>query len=513
MNKEIGTVIERRDPFKKYSLSFEDVKKVAKEGVVISVSRTLPSDIYTPVLAYLQLTQGDSSPSFLLESVEGGERIGRYSYIGISPEAGIKVKDNEISEFRNNSEFTRTGDKPIDPLREIEEKVNKVIVKTSDLPPFVGGYVGYLGYEVASTFEEKVPRTNKDVLNIPDAALFNFDSVIAFDHVKHELKVISNIDVLNLNELEKQYKEATLKIDQIVDKIHSPIRFEKSTKSQSFTRNEAKSNFAKEDYKKAIGKIKKYIIAGDVMQVVLSQRWERETKAKPFDIYRALSRVNPSPFMVYFDYKDFQIIGASPELLVKVEDGNISTWPIAGTRPRGKTLEEDKKLGDELQNDEKEKAEHIMLVDLSRNDVGRVSVPGTVKVTRLKEIELFSHVMHMTSEVRGQLAHDRKSLDALRSTFPAGTVSGAPKIRAMQIIDELETEQRGPYAGVIGYVSYNGNIEKAITIRTMVYKDGIVYVQAGGGIVYDSDPEEEFKETQRKAAGSLRAIDLAEEEY
>ena len=523
MNRERGTVIEIRGFAKKYSLSLEEVKKIAKEGVVIPVYRTLPSDLYTPVLAYLQLLgekpRAEESPafnffpSFLLESVEGGERIGRYSYIGISPNEGIVVRDNEISELKNDGTVsTQKTDKSIDPLKVIQDKVSKTIVKTPGLPPFVGGYVGYIGYEIINSFEPTVPKSNPDVLGIPEAVLFNYDNVIVFDHVRNELKVVGNIHVEDVGNLERQYQETTSKIDQIVDRIHSPILFETKKESSIMTGN-AKSNFEKEEYIGAIKRIKEYIVAGDVIQVVMSQRWARKTEAEPFSLYRALRRVNPSPFMVYFNFGDFQIIGASPELLLKVEDKDISTWPIAGTRPRGSTPEEDERLAEELKKDEKENAEHIMLVDLGRNDIGRVSVPGTVKVPRLKEVERFSHVMHLTSEVQGRLSDKYTSLDALRSAFPAGTVSGASKIRAMQIIAELEREKRGAYAGAMGYVSYDGDLEMAITIRTVVFKDGTAYIQAGGGIVYDSDPETEWDETVRKAAASLRAIDLAEEEY
>lgn len=525
MNRETETIrIERREPPKNYSLSLEEFKKVAKEGVVIPIYRTIFSDLDTPISTYLKLAEENKrgkeneesrfSPLFLLESVEGGERIGRYSYIGISPKEGIVVKGDEISELKNDGTVsTQKTDKPIDPLKAIQDKVRKSIVKTPGLPPFVGGFIGYLGYEVGSAFETTVPKSNPDVIKIPDAMLFNFDSVVEFDHVRHELKVIGNINVEHLIDLERQYYETTSKIDQIVDRINSPIRFESKKSKESIVHNAEQSNFEKEEYIKAIEKIKEYIIAGDVIQVVISQRWARKTNAEPFSLYRALRRINPSPFMVYFDFGDFQIIGASPELLLKVEDGNITTWPIAGTRPRGQTPEDDERLAEELKKDEKENAEHNMLLDLGRNDVGLVSAPGTVKVTRLKEVERFSHVMHLTSEVQGRLSDKYTSLDALRSAFPAGTVSGAPKIRAMQIIDEIEPEKRGAYAGALGYVSYDGNLEMAITIRTMVFKEGVAYIQAGGGIVYDSDPNTEWDETVRKAAASLRAIDLAEEEY
>ena len=524
MKREIETTrIERRDSSKRYSLSLEEVGKIAKEGVVIPVYRTLPSDLYTPVLTYLQLLGEkprkeenpafDFSPSFLLESVEGGERIGRYSYIGISPNEGIVVRDNEISELKNDGKVSpQKTDKSIDPLKVIQNKVSKTIVRTPGLPPFVGGYVGDMGYEVINSFETTVPKSNPDTLGIPEAVLFNYDNVIVFDHVRNELKVVGNIHVEDLNDVEKQYEETTSKIDQIVDRLHSPILFE-SKKSTDNVRGDAQSNFEKEEYIRAIKRIKEYIVAGDVIQVVMSQRWARKTEADPFSLYRALRRINPSPFMVYFNFGNFQIIGASPELLLKVEDRNISTWPIAGTRPRGQTPEEDERLAEELKNDPKENAEHNMLVDLGRNDVGRVSVTGTVKVPRLKEVGRFSHVMHMTSEVRGRLSDEYTSLDAWRTVFAASTVSCAPKIWEIHIINELEREKRGAYAGAMGYVSYDGDLEMAITIRTLVFKDGTAYIQAGGGIVYDSNPNTEWEETVSKSKASLRAIDLAEEEY
>lgn len=355
--------------------------------------------------------------------------------------------------------------------------------------------------------------SNPDVLGVPDAMLFNYDSVIAFDHVKNELKVIGNIYSDGLDDIESCFRETTARIDEIVNRIQAPMPFIEGNSEARVNHQAVKPNFEKEAYLEAIEKAKEYISAGDIIQVVISQRFARKTDASPFSLYRALRRVNPSPFMAYFDYGDFQIIGASPELLLKVEEGVITTCPIAGTRRRGKTPEEDEELAEELKNNEKEQAEHRMLLDLGRNDVGRVSAPGTVRVPRVMEVERFSDVMHLASEVQGEISDQHTSLDALRSVFPAGTLSGAPKIRAMQIIDELEQEKRGPYGGAIGYISYNGNLEMAITIRTMVFKDGTAYVQAGGGIVYDSEPEAEFEETIIKAQGSMRAINLAEKEY
>lgn len=528
MNREFEQqpmVIERRESNKKYSLNLEEVRKVAKEGTVVPIFRTLPSDLDTPVSAYLKLSQekrvGQENKvdrffrSFLLESVMGGESVGRYSYIGINPKEGVIVTANEISTLNSDGTVSTQNGERIDPLKAIQEKVSKTVVKTAGVPPFSGGYVGYLGYEVVSAFERTVPKSNPDVLGIPEAMLFNFDNIIVFDHARNELKIVGNINVDDAGDLDSQYREVTSKIDAIVDRIHTPVVVEtKNTKKETVDK-QVKSNFGKEEYMAKIRRIREYLEAGDAIQVVLSQRWARKTNADPFAIYRALRRVNPSPFMVYFDMGDFKVIGASPELLLKVENRSVSTWPIAGTRARGKTIEEDARLEEELRTNEKERAEHVMLVDLGRNDVGRISLPGTVKVPKLMEVSKYSNVMHLASEVTGKLADNYTPLDAQRSIFPAGTVSGAPKIRAMQIIDELETEQRGAYAGEMGYISYDGDLEMAITIRTIVFdgKTKTAYIQAGGGIVFDSDPEAEYEETIAKSKGSLRAIDLAEEEY
>ena len=526
MSREVEQpiVIERREPKKKYSLSLEEVRQRAKEGIVIPIYRTLPSDLDTPVTAYLKLSSDNRrggedeavgfSPSILLESIVGGERVGRYSYICTNPKEGIRVTANQIStlNYRDGTVTTQSGER-IDPLKAIQEKVKRKVDRTVGVPPFSGGYVGYLGYEVASAFEEKVPKSNPDVLRVPEAMLFDFDNVVVFDNVRNELKIVGNIDVGDLSDLDSRYQETTSKIDEIANRMNRPITVKTKTSEEKVGDRSIRSNFTKEEYMNVVRKIIEYIEAGDVIQVVNSQRWKRETSADPFSIYSALRRFNPSPFMAYFDFGDFQIIAASPELLLKVENGHMITNPIAGTRPRGKTQEEDEHLAKELQENEKENAEHNMLLDLGRNDIGRVAKPGTVTVPRIKEVERFATVMHLTSEVQGDLQDKYTSLDALRSVFPAGTVSGAPKIRAMQIINEVEKEQRGPYAGVIGYVDYSGNLEMAITIRTMVFIDGIVYIQAGGGIVYDSGPEAEHKETVDKSQGSLRAIVLAEEEY
>ncbi|TSC88028.1 MAG: anthranilate synthase component I [Microgenomates group bacterium Gr01-1014_7] len=477
----------------------------------------MAANFYTPAGVYLGLVSVESAendpkqPSFLLESIERGDSLGRYSYIGVGPKAGVVLRDGEISHHNRDGTVSRLSNASKDPLAVIREEVSRPTVKIPRLSPFTGGYVGYLGYEMISIFEPKVSVSNPDVLGVPDAMLFNYDHIIAFDHARNEINVIGNIHVNG--DLEEQYQQTTAAIDQIIDRIKSRPPMIMREQEIELEHQSAQSNFEHSKYLEAVEKAREYVSAGDVIQVVISQRFARKTEADPFSLYCALRMINPSPFMTYLDYGDFQIIGASPELLLRVNEGTVTTNPIAGTRPVVTAEEENKRLEEELSNNEKEKAEHRMLVDLGRNDVGRVSAPGTVRVPELMKIKRFSHVMHIASEVQGQLADQYFSLDALRSTFPAGTLSGAPKIRAMQIIDELEPEKRGPYGGVMGYIAYNGNVEMAITIRTMVYKDGIAYVQAGGGIVYDSVPEEEFIETINKAKASMRAIDVAEEEY
>ena len=332
------------------------------------------------------------------------------------------------------------------------------------------------------------------------------DTILAFDHVTHKIKIISHI---HLNgDIEVQYNQAVQKIKRLVDRLMQPLYPDDPSENPS-TPVDFSSNFSKEDFETGVSKAKEHIYAGDVIQVVLSQRLAQATDASPFSIYRSLRCVNPSPYMYYLQLGDFHIVGASPELLVRVEDGIVSTHPIAGTRPRGKNAAQDLTMEEELRTDEKERAEHIMLVDLGRNDIGRVSVPGTVEVTQLMDVERYSHVMHLVSHVQGKLKEDVSSFDALRACFPAGTVSGAPKIRAMEIIAELETDKRGPYAGAVGYFDFSGNLDTAITIRTIVIKDGIAYIQAGGGIVADSIPEMEYEESLNKARALLTAISQA----
>ncbi|HXY74718.1 MAG TPA: anthranilate synthase component I, partial [Dehalococcoidales bacterium] len=453
------------------------------------VYREIVADLDTPVSAFLKINR--NGDSFLLESVEGGERMARYSFIGTDPYKILKTNSTDN----------------LDPLPAIENELKKYrIAVVAGLPKFCGGAVGYLSYEVASRWE-KLPSPSKDTLGVLESFFMFVDTVLIFDHVTHKIKVLSHVHTEG--DIERAYHDAVVRIERLVERLHLPLP-QPSRKVPQSSGN-LSSNFTRKDFENTVVKIKEYIAAGEAIQVVPSQRLSQPIDAEPFEIYRALRSINPSPYMFYFDLTDFQIIGASPEILVRVENGTVATRPLAGTRPRGLTPEEDVKLEQELKADEKERAEHIMLVDLGRNDIGRVAEPGTVQVSDLMQVERYSHVMHLVTHVQGKLRKDMTAFDALRACFPAGTVSGAPKIRAMQIIAEFEPEKRGPYAGAVGYFSFNGNMDMAIAIRTMVLKDGIARVQAGGGVVYDSEPAREYEESMNKAKGLLKAIGQAEQ--
>ncbi|MBI2304015.1 MAG: anthranilate synthase component I [Chloroflexi bacterium] len=450
------------------------------------------ADLETPVSAFLKTSRGDYS--FLLESVEGGERLARYSFIGTEPYLVLKTGSPEVG---------TVGDG--DPLPLVAEELGKYrVARSPDLPPFHGGAVGYMAYEVAGHFEA-LPSPELDPLALPQAVFMFTDTLLVFDHLKHKIKVVSHVP-LDGN-TRQSYLQAVEKIEDLVQRLAQPLptRLVHQKPSRQVT-----SNMTKAEYEAMVQRAKEYIYAGDIIQVVLSLRLALSTSAHPFDIYRALRTINPSPYMYYLTLKDCTIVGASPELLVRAEGGVVATHPIAGTRPRGADAATDLALEEELRGDEKEQAEHIMLVDLGRNDIGRVSQPGTVTVPQLMDVERYSHVMHLVSHVEGKLRSDMTPLDALRACFPAGTVSGAPKIRAMEIIAELEPDKRGPYAGAVGYLSFSGNLDTAITIRTIVIKDGVAYVQAGAGIVADSVPEREHQESLNKAQALLRAIQEAE---
>jgi len=475
-----------------YYPTLEEIKKYKGDGNLVPICREIVADLETPVSAFLKVNRGGYS--FLLESVEGGQRLARYSFIGTEPYAVLTTK----------------GEDKADPLPPIAKELNKYkIVPVGDLPRFCGGAVGYLAYETINRFEE-LPSPDHDPLGLPESLFMFVDTMLVFDHVTHKIKVLSHVHLDG--DIEKAYQKAVDKIDNLVARLSQPLQPNQhnAVVSHPISSYKLSSNFSKEEFETSVLKIKQYITDGEAIQVVLSQRLSQRTDIAPFEIYRALRTINPSPYMFFLDFTDFHIIGASPEILVRVEDGLVMTRPLAGTRPRGKNQIEDTMLEQELRSDEKERAEHIMLVDLGRNDIGRVSEPGTVEVSDLMDVERYSHVMHLVTHVQGRLRHDMTAFDALQACFPAGTVAGAPKIRAMEIIAELEPEKRGPYAGAVGYFSFSGNMDMAIAIRTMVMKKGIAYVQAGGGIVYDSIPEREYEESMNKARALLKSIDQAE---
>ncbi len=475
-----------------YYPTLDEVRRLKEYGNLVPVYREIMADLETPVSAYLKIARGNHS--FLLESVEGGERLGRYSFIGTEP-----------------SLILRTGNEnPVDPLLLVEKEFSPFhLVPVAGLPRFHGGMVGYLGYEVARYFE-RLPSPDLDPLGLPESMLMMVDTLLVFDHLTHKIKVVSHAHLDG--DIETAYLQATDKIDRLVERLRQTLPPEAAPAVPS-SGSPVSSNLSQAEFESRVSQAKDYIYAGDIIQVVLSQRLAKPTNAPPFAIYRALRSINPSPYMYYLHMGDFHIVGASPELLVQVEDGTVSNHPIAGTRPRGKDAAQDTALEEELKGDEKERAEHIMLVDLGRNDIGRISEPGTVEVTQLMDVERYSHVMHLVSHVQGRLREGISPLNALRACFPAGTVSGAPKIRAMEIIAELERDKRGPYAGAVGYFDFSGNLDTAIGIRTIVIKNDIAYVQAGSGIVADSIPEREYQESLSKAQALLTAIEKAEASY
>ena len=429
-----------------YSPTLQEVEELAHTGNLVPIVREINADLETPVSAYLKVARPPYS--FLLESVEGGEHIARYSFIGTEPESVIKTGPGR--------EYGA-----IDPLVPIEQQVSQYkLVDAPQLGRFNGGAVGYLSYEAVNYFEE-LPSPDEDVLGVPEAVFMMTTTFLVFDHLRHTIQVVSHA---HLNgDVERAYADAVGRIEDIVGRLRDPVKLPVS-KSDIKKGSAMIPNMPPEKHRDMVESVRRYIVDGDVIQTVVSQRLARPTPAHPFQIYRALRAINPSPYMYYLNLDDFQIVGASPEMLVQVENGKLAYHPIAGTRPRGNTPEEDEALEQELRTDEKERAEHVMLLDLGRNDIGRVSKPGTVQVTQLMDIERYSHVMHLVSHVTGELQDGYTNFDALRACFPAGTVSGAPKIRAMEIIAELEPDKRGPYAGAVGYFDFAGNMDTAITI-------------------------------------------------
>jgi anthranilate synthase component I len=484
--------------------SFEEFRELARRGTFVPVVKELVADLLTPVSAFLKIAE-DADYAFLLESVEGGEHVGRYSFLGKDPFLILRARDGRTTIERSGS--VSESEQPfIDTLRRLMADFRSPFVP--DLPRFTGGAVGYLGYGAASWFEPVLGDLGAGADGADAAGFMLFDTVLAFDHVQHRILIIANARVTADEELEALYQFACAKIQFLERELERNLSTARHAAADGI---EVRSNHSRDRFEEQVRKAKEHIAAGDIYQVVLSQRFETDIAADPFTVYRALRHVNPSPYMYFIRMGEVSVVGSSPEMLVRVEGSRVETHPIAGTRRRGRTDEEDMRLAEELKRNEKERAEHVMLVDLGRNDVGRVCQYGSVRVPQFMGLEKFSHVMHLTSIVEGRLADDRDRLDALVSCFPAGTVSGAPKVRAMQIIRDLEPSGRGLYAGAVGYLDFAGNLDFCIAIRTVIISGGRAYVQAGAGIVMDSNPAAEYDETCDKAKALLRALELAEQ--
>jgi anthranilate synthase component I len=500
-----------------YTPPLDEIRALRGQGNLCPIYREILADLETPVSAYLKVAQG--AYSFLLESVEGGQHLARYSFIGSDPYLVLRLDKGVAQATQGGYKQSLPYDDPLVVLGSYLSAYRPV--RLPDLPRFVGGAVGYCGYETVSYFE-RLPVPEACAYQMPEGLWMFVDTLLIFDHLRHKIKVLSHVH-LDAPDLDDEYRRAVERIESLVARLRQPLAEGTGNREQgteqanpllagaNLSPRLPTSNVTREQYHANVLRAKEYISAGDIFQVVPSQRFVRPTSADPVTIYRALRTVNPSPYMFLLRTAEGDLVGASPELLVRVQEGEVLTHPIAGTRRRGRDLAEDAALAEELLHDEKERAEHLMLVDLGRNDIGRVSAPGTVSVPEFMFVEKYSHVMHLVSHVTGRLRADMSALDALRACFPAGTVSGAPKIRAMEIIAELEGTRRGIYAGCVGHVGFNGDLDTCIALRTMVVQDGVAYVQAGGGVVADSDPEAEYQESANKAAALLRAIDLAEE--
>jgi len=486
--------------------TLDEFRRLARPNALVPVYKEILADLETPVTAYMKIAKGQPY-SFLLESVEKADTLGRYSFLGANPATIFKSKGTKVELVREGRLGAYESADPLSELRQLMAGYKPVHV--DGIPEFHGGAVGYISYD-QERFFENLPDKNPDPLNLPDLYFMVTDTILIFDHVNNKLKIVSNAHVRG--SVDAAYNEAIRKIDDLQRTLRGPLVVSSERLHSGEVEQEPNSNFSREAFCSAVRKAKEYICAGDIFQVVLSQRFERTVYASPINLYRALRCINPSPYMTLVTYPDVILIGSSPEVMTQVKNGTCMVRPIAGTRPRGETPEEDVQFEKDLMADEKERAEHIMLVDLGRNDVGRVSEPGTVAPVPSKTmvVERYSHVMHIVSEVTGALKKGCDAYAALAATFPAGTVSGAPKIRAMEIIDELEPSRRGPYAGGCGYISFSGDMDTCIVIRTMVVKDNVAYIQAGAGIVYDSDPDREYEETVNKAKALFRAVDFAE---
>jgi anthranilate synthase component 1 len=486
--------------------SFDMFLELAQRSTFVPVVKELVADLLTPVSAFLRIAE-HSDYAFLLESVEGGEHVGRYSFLGKDPFVMLRARDGRTI-VEKAGVTTEKAEAFIDVLRAMMADFNSPYVP--ELPRFTGGAVGYLGYDTAAWFEPVTLQGNgqPDPALKDEAGFMIFDTVLAFDHVQHRILIIANARITPDDDLEALYRFACTKIDFLERELRRDLSHPHPKPGKSI---EVTSNIPRERFLEMVKTAKEYIAAGDIYQVVLSQRFEAEITTDPFTVYRALRHVNPSPYMYFLRMGQVSIVGSSPEMLVRVEGGMAQTHPIAGTRPRGKSDEEDTRLAEELKRNEKERSEHVMLVDLGRNDLGRVSKFGTVRVPQFMGLEKYSHVMHLVSIVEGTLADDQDRLDALVACFPAGTVSGAPKVRAMEIIAELEPDRRGIYAGAVGYLDFAGNLDFCITIRTLVIAGQRASVQAGAGIVADSNPQAEYQETRDKARALIRALELAQE--
>ncbi|MFI5126965.1 MAG: anthranilate synthase component I [Candidatus Acidiferrales bacterium] len=476
--------------------------KLARRGNFVPVYETITADLLTPVAAYLKLAR-DAKYSCLLESVEGGENIARYTFLGVDPTEVFRSRGRSCR-IETGNRVERIDANPIELLRSRVSRYRPV--KINGLPPLVGGAIGYFAYDMVRLIE-RIPATGEDELKLDDAVLMFFHGLVVFDHVQHRVWIVRNVFTEGPGSFRAKYDAAVREITRTRRKLEQLLPRLPKAKSRATLR--VSSNFTKSRYMAAVRRAKEYIRAGDIFQVVPSQRFSARTSADPFEIYRALRVVNPSPYLYFLRLGELAVVGSSPEMLVKVQGRDAYYRPIAGTLPRGHDEHEDKLLEKKLLADPKERAEHIMLVDLGRNDLGRVCEYGTVKVEKLMFVERYSHVMHLVSSLRGRLRKDVDCLDALMACFPAGTLSGAPKVRAMEIIDELEPTRRGIYAGAILYLDFSGNLDSCIGLRTLVAKDGKIHIQAGGGIVADSVPEKEYQETINKARALVVAVEIA----
>ncbi len=488
------------------SPTFEEFQAASADGCIVPVYRELFGDTLTPVEAYRRIARGTSS--FLFESVVGGEKIGRYSFLGADPFLRIEAFGQRVIITEDSRSEERESP---DPLQDLEKLLARYRGRhLPGLPRFCGGAVGYAGYDVVR-YSERLPNAPPDDRRVPDMAFAFYDRMVIFDQIRKTILVVANARP-GRGDLRETYDQATARVDELCRQLESPS----STRHLRDVRLEGQSgpawtsNVTQPQFESAVEKCKEYIRAGDIFQVVISQRWDRRTTAGPLEIYRALRVINPSPFMFLLQSPGVNLVGSSPEIMVRVEDGVVTVRPLAGTRRRGKDEADDRRLAEELLADPKERAEHVMLIDLARNDVGRVAKFGSVELSDVMVVERYSHVMHITSNVQGRLTPGTTALDALRAGLPAGTVSGAPKVRAMQIIDEVEQNRRGPYAGAVGYVDFTGNMDTCIALRTLVLLDDRAYIQAGAGIVADSVPAAEYEETQNKAQGLIKAVELAE---